>query len=184
MDNPIPAYIIVYRNIKHPRLEYKTGILTLILPKTYKNPEQILQRYQEWIQSKQQTINKALEEAENKTLIHNRTEEQLRQLIQNLVENYQQELNIKVNKIFFRRMRTKWASYSRNGNITINTLTKYLPQDLITYIVYHETVHAIERKHNKNFWNIINKKFPDYTMKERDLLTYWFKIRKTIQSNK
>ena len=69
-------------------------------------------------------------------------------------------------------------------NITVNTLTKYLPQDLIEYIIYHEIVHSIERRHNEKFWNIITKKYPDYQNKERDLLTYWFIIQKTINTQK
>ncbi|MGQ9507720.1 MAG: hypothetical protein ACUVQW_07170 [Candidatus Bathycorpusculaceae bacterium] len=40
MDNP-PQYVIIYRNMKHPRLEYKTGTLTLILPKPRTNPPKI-----------------------------------------------------------------------------------------------------------------------------------------------
>jgi predicted metal-dependent hydrolase len=56
---------------------------------------------------------------------------------------------------------------------------KYLPEDLIQYITYHEITHAIERKHNENFWNIINRKFKDATNKEKDLLTYWFLIQKS-----
>jgi predicted metal-dependent hydrolase len=78
-------------------------------------------------------------------------------------------------------MKTKWASHSKNNNLTINTLAKYLPQELIEYIIYHETTHAIERKHNQNFWNIITKKFPDYKNKEKNLLTYWFIIQKHIK---
>jgi len=184
MDKNPPQHIIIYRNVKHPRLEYKTGTLTLILPKAHKNPQQILQKYQKWIQNKQQTINKALEEAKNKTLILNRTEKQLRSIIQTLVENYQKELNTTINKIFYRKMKTKWASHSPNNNLTINTLTKYLPDNLIEYIVYHEIAHSIERKHNEKFWNIITKKFPDYQNKEKDLLTYWFIIQKTANTQK
>jgi len=72
-------------------------------------------------------------------------------------------------------MTNKWASHSQNNNLTINTLTKYLPNDLIEYIVYHETAHNIERKHNEKFWHLIAKKFPDYQNKEKSLLTYcWF----------
>jgi len=59
-------------------------------------------------------------------------------------------------------MKTKWASHSSNNNLTINTLLKYLPNDIIEYIVYHEIAHAIERKHNEKFWNLIAKKFQDY----------------------
>jgi predicted metal-dependent hydrolase len=76
-------------------------------------------------------------------------------------------------------MKTKWASHSRNNNLTVNTLLKHLSNDLIEYIIYHETTHSLERKHNEKFWNIITKKFPDYQTKEKDLLTYWFIIQKT-----
>jgi predicted metal-dependent hydrolase len=183
MDKNPPEYTIIYRNIKHPRLEYKTGTLTLILPKTHKNPEQILQKYQKWIKRKQQTITKALEEAKNKTIIQNRTQKQLETLVDTLVKKYQKELNTKINKVFYRKMKTKWASHSSNNNLTVNTLLKYLPQDTIEYIIYHETAHSIERKHNEKFWSIINKKFPDYQNKEKDLLTYWFLIQQEINQH-
>ncbi|MEM2130016.1 MAG: hypothetical protein QXZ70_05395 [Candidatus Bathyarchaeia archaeon] len=44
MDNALPEYLVIYRDIKHPRLEYKTGTLTLILPKMIRNPELISQK--------------------------------------------------------------------------------------------------------------------------------------------
>jgi len=175
-------YTIAYRDVKHPRLEFKTGTLLLILPKTHKNPKQTFEKYKKWIQRKQQTINKALQEAKTKTIVQNRTEKELKALVNILAQNYQAELNTRINKIYFKKMKTKWASHSRNNNLTVNTLLKYLPQDLIEYIIYHETTHAIERKHNRNFWNNINKKHPDYETKEKDLLTYWFIIQKAINN--
>ena len=179
MDKPV-KYTVAYRNVKHPRLEYKTGTLQLILPKTTKDEKQTLQKYQKWIQKKEQIIKKALEEAQAKNLNLNRTDKELRNLIHTLAQNYQTQLNTKINKIYFRKMKTKWASHSKNGNLTVNTLLKYLPQDIIEYVIYHEITHSIERKHNQNFWNIITKRFPDYENKEKDLLTYWFIIQKTI----
>ena len=77
-------------------------------------------------------------------------------------------------------MKTKWANHSKNNNLTINTLLKYLPDDLIEYMIYHETAHAIERKHNENFWALINKKHPNHDANEKDLLTYWFIIQKQL----
>lgn len=179
MDNALPEYLVIYRDIKHPRLEYKTGTLTLILPKTVRNPELILKKYQNWIRRKQQAIADALEEAKTRAIIQNRTEKELRALVNMLVQTYQKELGITINKVFIRKMKTKWASYSRNGNLTVNALLKYLPQNLIEYIIYHESAHVIERKHNQKFWSLITKKFPDYPNKEKDLLTYWFSIQKT-----
>jgi len=171
-------YTLDYRNVKHPRLEYKTGTLLLILPKHYKSEKQTLEKYRKWIQRKQLIITKALEEAKTKTINQNRPVKELRNLVNQTAKNYQTELNTKINKIYFKKMKTKWASHSKKDNLTINTLLKYLPEDIIEYIIYHEIAHSVERKHNEKFWNLVNKKFKDYSTKERELLTYWFLIQK------
>lgn len=75
------------------------------------------------------------------------------------------------------------ASLSKNRNLTINTLTRHLPENLTQYIIYHELAHA---KHGKNrnltFWNTIRKKHPNHNALEKDLLAYWFLIQKTEKS--
>lgn len=38
-------------------------------------------------------------------------------------------------------MKTKWASFSPKNNLTINKLMKYLPDDLIEYVIFHEISH-------------------------------------------
>jgi predicted metal-dependent hydrolase len=176
-------YTLDYRNVRHPRLEYKTGTLNLILPKHYKTEKQTLEKYKKWIQRKELVITKALEEAKEMEINQDRTDKQLRELVQTLAPKYQEELNARINKIYFRKMRTKWASHSRNGNLTINTLLKYLPENIIEYILYHEIAHSIERKHNGKFWSLINEKFQDHSVKEKDLLTYWFLIQEMTRSS-
>jgi hypothetical protein len=180
MDKPESVetnYTIDYRDIKYPRLEFKTGTLQLILPKKYKNHQQLLEKHKKWIHQKQQTIQNALQEAKTRQLSQTRTEKQLKNLVNMCIEQYQSELETKINKTIYRKMKTKWASYSQNKNLTINTLTRYLPQDLVRYIIYHELTHSKERKHNEKFWNIIQDKFHDYTAIEKDLLIYWFLVQ-------
>ena len=84
-----------------------------------------------------------------------------------MLKSAQKDLNTKINKIYFREMKTKWASHSQNNNLTINTLLKYLPEDLISYIIYHETAHNLERKHNENFWALIKEKIPTFKPKKK-----------------
>lgn len=57
---------------------------------------------------------------------------------------------------------------------------KYLPQYLVEYIIYHELVHVIEKKHNNRFWEIISGKYNDYQKMERELFEYWFKISEKV----
>ena len=137
-EKPKIKYQVDYRNVKYPRLEFKTGNLLLILPKDYKDETRILEKHKEWIHKKEQTIKKALEEAKERSLNLTRTDKELKTMTHSIIKRYQEEYNFKINKIFFRRMKTKWASLSSKGNLTINTLLKYLPQKLIQYIIFHE----------------------------------------------
>jgi predicted metal-dependent hydrolase len=176
MPNPT-EYTVKYRNVKHPRLEFKTGTLLMVLPKTGWTPEQVLEKYGGWIKRKQATINTAIQQTTEKTLIKTRTEKMLKTLAHRYVEAAQTDLHTKINKIYFKKMKTKWASHSQSNNLTINTLLKFLPEELINYIIYHETAHNIERKHNERFWELVSKKYPDHNDKENNLLTYWFLIQ-------
>ena len=171
------TYKVVYRRIKYPRIELKTGKIVVILPKGH-DPEQILRKHEKWIQDKLNIISKALSETEEKSLV-NRGRDDLRGIVERFVGSYERELGVNINKIFIRKMKTKWASCSSRRNLTINELMKYLPEQLIGYVVYHELAHLIEKRHNEKFWRIISRKYPDYQKFENQLLAYWFLIMTT-----
>jgi predicted metal-dependent hydrolase len=172
-------YKVNHRNIKYPRLEFKTGTLQLILPKGYSKEKELVEKHKQWIQTKKLTIQRALEESNAKQINLRKNEKELRRLVRFLVAKYQNELGTQINKIMFRKMKTKWASHSQNNNLTINTLLKYLPKSLIEYVIYHEVVHARHgRKHDSGFWRLTDKKFKDHQAKESELLTYWFLIQR------
>jgi hypothetical protein len=179
MHNENGTYTTVYRNIRYPRLELKTGTLILILPKDYTKEKQLLEKHQKWITQKQQIIQTALKQAETTQLDESRTLQELKALTKTIVQQTESELETKINRIFYRKMKTKWASYSKNKNLTINTSTRHLPQNLIRYIIYHELTHAKERKHNSTFWTLVSKKHPNHKSLETQLLTHWFLIQKT-----
>ena len=165
-------YKVKYRNIKYPRLEFKTGTLNLILPQG-ENPMDIIEKHHNWIIKKQKFIEKYLKYANRKKIVK-RTDEEFRNLVHKLVRKGSAKLKVKVNKIFFRRMRTKWASCSSKKNLTINTMMKYLPENLIEYIIYHELIHLLEKRHNERFWKIISKRFKNYKELEISLFPHWF----------
>jgi predicted metal-dependent hydrolase len=179
-----PQYTVEYRNVKHPRCEFKTGTLLIVLPKKGWTPEQVLEKYEVWIKRKQATINTAIQKSTETAINTTRSNNELRVMVRSFAESAQEDLNTKINKIYFREMKTKWASHSQNNNLTINTLLKYLPEDLVSYIIYHETAHNLERKHNENFWKLISQKHPSYLTMEKDLLTFWFLIQKNSMSNR
>ncbi|MEM2916378.1 MAG: M48 family metallopeptidase [Candidatus Woesearchaeota archaeon] len=175
-------YDISYRPVKYPRLEFKTGSLLLILPKNYKNEKKLLENYKDWIYKKHHEILSAFEASKSKSLITDRSLEELKEMANQFIKDNVSNLNLKINKVCFKRLKSKWASCSSSRNLTINTILQYLPKQLIEYVLYHEIVHLLERKHNKEFWKIIGKKFKDYSKKEKELFVYWFLAQQKLNS--
>jgi predicted metal-dependent hydrolase len=173
-------YKVSFRDVHYPRLEFKTGSLLLVLPRNYENEEEIIQKHINWIHKKNTAIKNSLEGLNEKNLEMDRTEEDFKSLVHSLVEIFSAELKIGVNRVFFRKMKSKWGSCSPGKNLTINTLLRYLPAGLIEYVIFHEMAHVVEKKHNDNFWKIIAKKCKDYQEYESDLLAYWFLIQRRI----
>jgi len=174
-------YETVYRDIKYPRLEFKTGNLLLVLPKSYERHDGLIEKHKDWVYKRESFIKSALRDSQEKSLDRRRTDEEFRDIVYSQVENISRKLKLKINKIYFRRMRSKWGSCSPRKNLTINTLLKYLPKNLIEYVIFHEMAHLIEKKHNERFWDTISRKFSNYQEMEKDLLVYWFSIQKLIK---
>src|SRR3972149_8511558 len=101
-------YTVEYRNVKHPRLEFKTSNLRMILPKTGWTPQQVLDKYGAWIKRKQQTINTAIQQTNETTINRTRTEKELRTTVMQHAFASPTELKTRINKIYFRKMKTKW----------------------------------------------------------------------------
>lgn len=169
---------IVYDQVARPRLELKPWGLLIILPQGYneKYAYQLIKKHEKWIKEKYAILSKALELAK-KVEIVNRSLKEFKQTIKQLVNEYSKELGVKVNRIYIRDMNTKWASCSPKGNISINKIAKFLPEDLLKYIIYHEMCHLLEKRHNTKFWSLIAKKLPNYQELELKLLAYLIKLK-------
>ena len=167
-------YSVSHRNVKYPRLEFRTGKLLLVLPFGRK-PGPMLDKHKRWILKKISFVEECLKHASDKKLVE-RTEEEFRELTFSLVKKNLNELGGRLNHIYFRAMKTKWASCSSKRNLTVNLLMKQLPEKLLKYVIFHEIAHLKEKRHNDRFWEIIEKRFNKYQEVERELFVYWFQI--------
>lgn len=165
-----------YRNIKYPRMEFRTGELLLILPYGTE-PVALIDKYSNWIDEKKSFIKKALKKSDNLTL--NKSDlETVKMRVRNIVKKYSAELGISVNRIIFRELKSKWGSCSKSGTLTLNKDMRFLPDNLIKYIVFHEMTHLISSKHDVKFWQIIETKFKNHQQLEAKLFSYWFLIQR------
>jgi len=170
-------YEVVKRKIRYPRLEYKSGQLLMVLPEEYDDESWILQRHGEWLYKKELEIRRALEESKKKQIHLERTRKELYAYVQKTIEDTKKHYPVRVNKVFYRDMKTKWGSYSPKGNLTINPQLRYLPDELVRYVVVHELMHSLEKKHNERYWKNLGVICMNYIELEKELFPYWFKIQ-------
>ena len=173
-------YNVIHKNVKYPRLEFKTGNLVVVSPENM-NHEKLINKHKLWIYKKQKEILNLSKEAK-KQKIKEKNVHDLKNTVINTIDDYSKSLNFKTNKIYFKSMKTKWASCSQNNNLTFNTLLRFLPEDTIKYVVFHELLHLKERKHDNSFYYNINKKFPNHQKMEKSLLTYWFLLQHKLNN--
>lgn len=163
-----------FRDIRYPRLEFRTGELVLVLPKG-EDPEEILKRHKKWVADKIMRIEECRKASKTKDLVQ-RDDQDFQGLILEYIVRISQENKVTINGVIFRSLKTKWASISPKKNLTFNTMMSFLPDRLIEYIVFHEIAHLKHKHHNTDFWKMISGRFKNYQDLEEDLFIYWFKL--------
>lgn len=87
----------------------------------------------------------------------------LKDILAELVPKWEAILNVKVSQVKVQTMKTKWGSCNtENRNILFNIELAKKPIECIEYVVVHELLHLIERKHNDLFRAYLDKYFPNW----------------------
>lgn len=94
----------------------------------------------------------------------------LKQLLDELVPKWEKLIGVSVNQFSVKIMKTKWGSCNTDkGKILFNLELAKKSHACIEYVVAHELVHLIERKHNVKFKNILDKHLPKWRTLKSEL---------------
>ena len=95
---------------------------------------------------------------------------QLKALVPALLEKWEKRLGVKVNEWGIRRMRTKWGTCNEEAKrIWLNLELAKKHEHCLEYVLVHELVHLIERKHNDRFIAILDKSLPQWRSLKQEL---------------
>lgn len=101
-----------------------------------------------------------------------KNKEKARRFITDRVNLYNQFYGFKIGIIAIRNQKTRWGSCSRKSNLNFNYKLFFLPLELADYVIVHEICHLKEMNHSERFWKLIEKVFPDYRERRRNLKKY------------
>lgn len=95
---------------------------------------------------------------------------QLKALAGPLLTKWQKTLGVRVSSWGVRKMKTKWGSCNpKTGHILINLELTKKPVQCLEYVIVHELVHLLERKHNDRFLALMDKHLPNWKQHRDEL---------------
>jgi len=87
-----------------------------------------------------------------------------------LIAKWEMAMGVKVERFFVRRMKTRWGSCTpRTHRIRLNTELAKKSPELLEYVVVHEMVHLIERRHNDRFVGLMDRHLPNWRDLRKEL---------------
>lgn len=78
-----------------------------------------------------------------------------------------------IRKVLPRSQRTRWASCSAKGTLSLNTRLLFLPPAHMRYVLIHELCHTVHMNHSKNFWRLVEAHEPQYRLLKTQLREAW-----------
>ncbi len=92
------------------------------------------------------------------------------------LQQLSQRTGLRYRRAAVRRQRTRWASCSRTGAISLNVRLLFLPPALADYVLLHELCHTVEMNHSPRFWALLARHCPDYRELDRALREMWERV--------
>ena len=96
--------------------------------------------------------------------------EQISAAVEPLLATWQPLMDVKVERLFVRRMKTRWGSCNYKAHtIRLNTELARKPPACLEYVVVHELVHLLEPSHNARFYALMDRFMPDWRFHRKAL---------------
>ena len=95
---------------------------------------------------------------------------QLQDRLPALIGKWERNMGVKANEVRIRKMKTRWGTCNRRARrIWLNLELMKKPASCLEYVVVHELVHLIERKHNNRFRTLMDQFLPGWRARKARL---------------
>lgn len=80
-------------------------------------------------------------------------------------------------KLHIKHMKTRWGSLSTRGNMSLNLLLMQYPPQCLHSVVAHEFCHLVHMNHSRDFYALLNERYPDWREADKLLKTNaWYAL--------
>ena len=94
------------------------------------------------------------------------------------------ERGFRFDRAVVKAQRTRWASCSQSGTISLNLKLLFLPEALVRHVLIHELCHTVQPNHSRHFWALVGQHDPEFRQANRDLRAGWRHVPAWMESEK
>ncbi len=96
--------------------------------------------------------------------------EKLKLFLDQNIKKWEEKIGVNVKEWRVKKMKTRWGSCNCNAKrIWLNLELVKKPVSCIEYVIAHEMIHLIERKHNDNFISLLERHIPNWRSEKEKL---------------
>ena len=108
--------------------------------------------------------------SKRETVLNRWYRRQLRRRVPALLAEWEPKVGERIAEVRIRKMRTLWGSCNVNARrIWLNLELAKRPAHCLEYVLVHEMVHLIERRHNQRFWNLMDEFLSQWRSHKQEL---------------
>ena len=135
----VPHQVEIVSGAAHQSVEVQSNETVVLNVRTAASPEQRAALLDRWSRS------------------------QLGARIRLLVESWGPVMEVDVAEWRIKRMRTRWGTCNiRARRIWLNSELASRPPECLEYVIVHEMAHLLERRHNRRFYQLLDRFLPDW----------------------
>lgn len=144
------TWSVIYREDEsHSGIRLRAGSGKLVVSGADLNRDAVLRKLKDWLRVK--------------------VREGLFPLVDKLAKKHQ----LRLGGLLVKSQRTRWASFSAQRNLSLNTKLLFLSPDLFRYVVIHELCHTVHMNHGSEFWRLVASHEPNYKVLDQVLRKAW-----------
>jgi len=94
----------------------------------------------------------------------------LKEIVPEMMAGWEKKMKVRVNQFGIKKMRTRWGTCNIEAKrIWLNLELAKKPVHCLEYILIHEMVHLLERRHNERFMAYMDKFLPQWRAYKEEL---------------
>lgn len=103
-------------------------------------------------------------------VLHRWYRRRIREQLPNLLAKWEPEVGVEVAQVRIKRMKTRWGTCNSEARrIWLNLELAKKPVSCLEYILVHEMVHFLERHHNEQFRDLMDRLMPQWRLHREEL---------------